>query len=368
MEEKKLGHTDISIIRYAGGAEEDLKLSYDYCADMSCRIQRIEVSGEDRIQSLNKGIKSSEGQWILILDEGESMDKRMMLSMLETVKLQETELCICGFLEEEASGRVEKHCLEIELSADRESFINAVFSELMKKGLLSCLGNKLFKGSLLRSMETLFREDMLENNELESCLRYIGGCESISLIRQPFMRKEHMADETVLADPMAFPYLLKAYNELFDSLDIDDDVINEINNDMVGLLMASLKKAYQAEEISETEKHELLTELLNCEDVQELFVQTTPEGLAASALRFMARHGKTELIHRLLMREKPRPGISLGHRQPLSNMASAEEPKAETVETETAELKEETADEQSRISDKELDEIGRQLEEGLEDF
>ena len=379
MEGNRNYEADISIVRYKEASEESLMLGCAAEDGTDISLQYVDVSGRERYTALNDGIKKAGGRWILIQDEGDSRDSLMLSSMLGTVSLQETELCICGMLMEGPFGRCERLCSATELNADRESFINAVFSELLKKQLLSFTGNKLFKSSVLLGMDRLFREDMLENTELEFCLRYMNCCDSLSLIRGAHLRKA--APRPEVPDPEAFSYLLGAYNELFDSLDIDDDVINEVNDHMLSILMASLKKTYQAFDLSEEEKLSIMEACVKRSDVQELLMQTAPEGINNRTFKFLARNKSLKLLHRLLMKERPRQEISMGKRnvkKPLKEGCVKAEEQAPVSES-PAEKPSEGAlndkagripqrEELPQLSDAELDEIRDQLEAGLRDL
>ena len=378
----------ISFIIYAEKDEEDRLRETLGSLDTEGSSGRAETivirDAEGEGQAFNKGLSLAKGDIILTLSSGDVYTRTALSRIMEEAEKGASDLVISGILKEMNFGKTEIRKPQSELCSETDLFINAVFTDIYDKGLLSACGNKLYRKKILEDHGLSYREDMSESAELEFCLRYMAASSAISLIGTPLIRKALRNDT---ADPEACMAVIASYNALFNGLDIDDDVINDMNGRIAGLCIDSLKKFYRSTGAGEMEKLCMLTGISRHKEFRELLKETGPWSAENGVLRFMLLHNKEGLLHKALLRLRQRDDIEVRRYrkapeilhedpkvQPVITEAQPEDTEPEKLSEEESAVqeenisKEEALPQESELSDSELDEIKDHLESGLMDL
>lgn len=363
----------ISVIVYAPEEGEELQITMDSIKAQGPGPEICVISKGTWAEAMNEGLRRASGRWVLMLTSGQELLRGALGRMLDTCILQGSELCISGYVREGRLGKKEIIRPVDRFTAEPELFLNACFQDVFDKGLFRICGNKLYDMELIRKAGLSYREDMAEYAEMELCLRYMRHCSNISLAGSALLRAK---DETVnWADPEACIKVIAAYNELFDRLDVDDDVINDMNNRMLRLCADSIKRYYQSEQTTETERLCMLTGMARHGELKELLEQTSPERADDLVFRLLFKKERVLSLHKLLMRLPKRDGIVVrkyGSREELrEDRTEAPEDQTEP-EGKPAEPAEEAEispyERDGELTDSELAEIQKHLESGIWDL
>ncbi len=355
--------------------------------------------------ALNAGISKARGRWFMTLESGDMLEPSALKSLHTNCVSQELELTICGLTASGRRGR-RRLCCEDEIAVDVEAFINTVFTDCYDKGLFFAHGNKLYLKTLAVKAG-LYDEDIGALEELEFCFRYMARSSNIGVLKKVFLREHSYRGETV--DVEACTKVLRAYNALFDAEDIDDGIVDTMNDRMLKLYLETLRSVYASDRISETEKLRLLAGTARKKELLSLISDTSAGSADIKAFSFMIKHKLLDQLSfflgignerediELYMKRGTRKaegdteeGIGLG-----SEDGSETELEAETGATTGSEKRflpkfriavedesipkgeaktgnEADTDsvyiEPGRLSDAEIEEIGRCIESGLEDL
>ena len=373
----------ISVIVYAPEECEELQITMDSIKAQGPGPEICVIREGTWAEAMNKGLRQASGRWVLMLAEGQELLRGALGRLLDTCTLQGSELCISGYVKEGRLGKKETVRPVDRFTAEPELFLNACFQDVFDKGLFRICGNKLYDRELISKAGLAYREDMAEYAEMEFCFRYMRHCSNISLTGSALLR---VKDETVSrTDPEACIRVIAAYNELFDRLDVDDDVINDMNNRMLRLCADSIKRYYQSTQTTDTESLCMLTGMARHGELKELLAQSTPERAEDLVLRLLLKKGRVLPLHKLLMRipkreditvRKPEGGKELKEDKTEAPETQAE-PKGSTEATrDQAEPKDSdeapgkeaetpSSENEGELSDSELADIQKHLESGI---
>ena len=223
-------------------------------------------------------------------------------------RAQELVMLIGGFRQETGeTGGIRRLPAE-RICTDTESFLNTEFAGCFGEGLIGAYGNKLYKSRLMKEAGLRYTEGLCEKGEAVFALQFLKH--SASCGDEKYVVAEgRTLHET--ADPEALFPVLRAYNELFNSFDVDDDVINGMNNRMLSLFIGELKLVYATGELNDTEKLCVLTGLARKKELLELLSDTSARGTENIGFKFMLRHGMQNGLHKLLLSVRKREGLKL---------------------------------------------------------
>lgn len=324
---------------------------------------------------LNRGLMSVRGRFFMSLTIRDRICTGSLKELYDTALNQELDLLMGGVEYEEAGEALKRRIPEDRLFSDTEDFLDTVFSDCFDKGLIGALGNKLYRTEVLKKGGLGYRQGLYEKAEAEFALRFIGqtaACGTERLLISVMGRREE------ISDPEALIPVLRAYNELFDSHEINDDTVNAMNNSMLRQFIDELRLAYASLELNETEKLCALTGVVRKKEFLELLKDTFPTGAENKAISFMLRKGFFTGVHKLLMLCPKREGIRLRQRYGIE--ASEEElkkegrgsrrrTKAEKAESAAPEVKEDSdgaKQDDSKAPDKEPSEAGPASDKDME--
>lgn len=311
----------------------------------------------------NDGIRKASGQWLVTLDGDDYMDDIMLERLHEAAVRGQSELVICGFRKVYPNGYREVFRPETELITDKESMINTMFTELYDRHLMSTHSNKLYSLELIRKESIYYDQELQINEDIDFCFRYLSHCSTVAVIKGAYLNYvQHEAGQSLINRfhenglKSCFK-VLRAYDELFDPLTLEDTVINDMNNRMLQHFCSFAGLMYYQSDYSEEKKLAVIQKLCEEEAFQKLLAQTTPVGLKNRTAHFLLSRKKARAYHELckLLYFKKGNRAEAGEPVPelsVAEPAAPEEPAAEAA----AEPVEETAEESVEASSEEPEE------------
>ena len=300
----------------------------------------------------NDGIRKASGQWLVTLDGDDYMDDIMLERLHEAAVRGQSELVICGFRKVYPNGYREVFRPETELITDKESMINTMFTELYDRHLMSTHSNKLYSLELIRKESIYYDQELQINEDIDFCFRYLSHCSTVAVIKGAYLNYvQHEAGQSLINRfhenglKSCFK-VLRAYDELFDPLTLEDTVINDMNNRMLQHFCSFAGLMYYQSDYSEEKKLAVIQELCEEEAFQKLLAQTTPVGIKNRTAHFLLSRKKARAYHELCKllyfkkgnrAEAGEPELELAASEPAaSEPAASEESAPETSASETA--------------------------------
>ncbi len=295
----------------------------------------------------NDGIRKASGRWLVTLDGDDYMDDIMLERLHEAAVRGQSELVICGFRKVYPNGYREVFRPETELITDKESMINTMFTELYDRHLMSTHSNKLYSLELIRKESIYYDQELQINEDIDFCFRYLSHCSTVAVIKGAYLNYvQHEAGQSLINRfhenglKSCFK-VLRAYDELFDPLTLEDTVINDMNNRMLQHFCSFAGLMYYQSDYSEEKKLAVIQELCGEEAFQKLLAQTTPVGIKNRTAHFLLSRKKARAYHELCKllyfkkgnrAEAGEPELELAASEP----AASEESAPETSASETA--------------------------------
>ena len=290
----------------------------------------------------NDGIRKASGQWLVTLDGDDYMDDIMLERLHEAAVRGQSELVICGFRKVYPNGYREVFRPETELITDKESMINTMFTELYDRHLMSTHSNKLYSLELIRKESIYYDQELQINEDIDFCFRYLSHCSTVAVIKGAYLNYvQHEAGQSLINRfhenglKSCFK-VLRAYDELFDPLTLEDTVINDMNNRMLQHFCSFAGLMYYQSDYSEEKKLAVIQELCEEEAFQKLLAQTTPVGLKNRTAHFLLSRKKARAYHELCKLLYFKKGNPAEAGEPVPELSVAESV-AEPAEESTAE-------------------------------
>ena len=301
----------------------------------------------------NDGIRKASGRWLVTLDGDDYMDDIMLERLHEAAVRGQSELVICGFRKVYPNGYREVFRPETELITDKESMINTMFTELYDRHLMSTHSNKLYSLELIRKESIYYDQELQINEDIDFCFRYLSHCSTVAVIKGAYLNYvQHEAGQSLINRfhenglKSCFK-VLRAYDELFDPLTLEDTVINDMNNRMLQHFCSFAGLMYYQSDYSEEKKLAVIQELCGEEAFQKLLAQTTPVGIKNRTAHFLLSRKKARAYHELCKLLYFKKGNRAEAGEPVPEPAAAEPaaseaPAEETVAESVAEPAEES--------------------------
>lgn len=290
----------------------------------------------------NDGIRKASGRWLVTLDGDDYMDDIMLERLHEAAVRGQSELVICGFRKVYPNGYREVFRPETELITDKESMINTMFTELYDRHLMSTHSNKLYSLELIRKESIYYDQELQINEDIDFCFRYLSHCSTVAVIKGAYLNYvQHEAGQSLINRfhenglKSCFK-VLRAYDELFDPLTLEDTVINDMNNRMLQHFCSFAGLMYYQSDYSEEKKLAVIQELCEEEAFQKLLAQTTPVGLKNRTAHFLLSRKKARAYHELCKLLYFKKGNRAEAGEPVPELSVAESV-AEPAEESTAE-------------------------------
>lgn len=289
----------------------------------------------------NDGIRKASGQWLVTLDGDDYMDDIMLERLHEAAVRGQSELVICGFRKVYPNGYREVFRPETELITDKESMINTMFTELYDRHLMSTHSNKLYSLELIRKESIYYDQELQINEDIDFCFRYLSHCSTVAVIKGAYLNYvQHEAGQSLINRfhenglKSCFK-VLRAYDELFDPLTLEDTVINDMNNRMLQHFCSFAGLMYYQSDYNEEKKLAVIQELCEEEAFQKLLAQTTPVGLKNRTAHFLLSRKKARAYHELCKLLYFKKGNTAEAGEPVPELAAAEPAAPEETAPET---------------------------------
>ena len=290
----------------------------------------------------NDGIRKASGQWLVTLDGDDYMDDIMLERLHEAAVRGQSELVICGFRKVYPNGYREVFRPETELITDKESMINTMFTELYDRHLMSTHSNKLYSLELIRKESIYYDQELQINEDIDFCFRYLSHCSTVAVIKGAYLNYvQHEAGQSLINRfhenglKSCFK-VLRAYDELFDPLTLEDTVINDMNNRMLQHFCSFAGLMYYQSDYSEEKKLAVIQELCGEEAFQKLLAQTTPVGIKNRTAHFLLSRKKARAYHELCKLLYFKKGNRAEAGEPVPEPAAAEPAASEESAPETS--------------------------------
>ena len=290
----------------------------------------------------NDGIRKASGQWLVTLDGDDYMDDIMLERLHEAAVRGQSELVICGFRKVYPNGYREVFRPETELITDKESMINTMFTELYDRHLMSTHSNKLYSLELIRKESIYYDQELQINEDIDFCFRYLSHCSTVAVIKGAYLNYvQHEAGQSLINRfhenglKSCFK-VLRAYDELFDPLTLEDTVINDMNNRMLQHFCSFAGLMYYQSDYSEEKKLAVIQELCGEEAFQKLLAQTTPVGIKNRTAHFLLSRKKARAYHELCKLLYFKKGNRAEAGEPVPEPAAAEPAASEEPAAEAA--------------------------------
>ena len=290
----------------------------------------------------NDGIRKASGQWLVTLDGDDYMDDIMLERLHEAAVRGQSELVICGFRKVYPNGYREVFRPETELITDKESMINTMFTELYDRHLMSTHSNKLYSLELIRKESIYYDQELQINEDIDFCFRYLSHCSTVAVIKGAYLNYvQHEAGQSLINRfhenglKSCFK-VLRAYDELFDPLTLEDTVINDMNNRMLQHFCSFAGLMYYQSDYSEEKKLAVIQELCGEEAFQKLLAQTTPVGIKNRTAHFLLSRKKARAYHELCKLLYFKKGNRAEAGEPVPELAAAEPAASEESAPETS--------------------------------
>lgn len=321
----------------------------------------------------NDGIRKASGRWLVTLDGDDYMDDIMLERLHEAAVRGQSELVICGFRKVYPNGYREVFRPETELITDKESMINTMFTELYDRHLMSTHSNKLYSLELIRKESIYYDQELQINEDIDFCFRYLSHCSTVAVIKGAYLNYvQHEAGQSLINRfhenglKSCFK-VLRAYDELFDPLTLEDTVINDMNNRMLQHFCSFAGLMYYQSDYSEEKKLAVIQELCEEEAFQKLLAQTTPVGLKNRTAHFLLSRKKARAYHELCKLLYFKKGNRAEAGEPVPELSVAESV-AEPAKESTAETVAEPAGESTEAEESDEEAIeAESMEEAVDE-
>ena len=298
-------YANIEVIVVDDGSPDRTAETVERLASKDERVKLIRKANGGVSSARNAGIRAAQGEWFITLDADDYIDSEMVEKLYRDVSLYETDVSICGFRRVFDNGKKEVRRSDVDFQGTLEEFLNTVFINLFDEQLIHTHSNKLYRTSLVRDKELYYTEGMNINEDICFSLRYLRHCRSVSVVEEAYLNYvQHGQGESLVTKynknglETCFD-VLRAYDELFDSCNVDDEIINAMNNRIFFHICGFAGMPYYKTDCSDEEKLQMIRKLSEREDFRRLIAQTDPIGLKNSVALFLFKHNKPGLYHRL---------------------------------------------------------------------
>lgn len=176
-------YRDIEIILVDDGSTDDsLSLCREW-AEKDSRIRVYSQSNSGVSVARNAGIKSAQGDFIILLDSDDWLDITTCQKLLEIQAESQADCIVYGLTQ--TSGNIwapAEHKMYETLDDLKEDFLYQLNTELLSSSV-----NKLYKKEYIKS---LYPEDMSFGEDLLFSLDYLDECQKIIFIKEAFYQHE----------------------------------------------------------------------------------------------------------------------------------------------------------------------------------
>lgn len=292
--------SNLEVIVVDDGSTDNTPAAADALSAQDSRVRVLHKQNGGVSAARNDGIRLAKGIWLVTLDDDDYLDSRMIEQLYEAAVYRKADLSLCGIRLVYPEKKAEVFRPQTAITADRETFVNLLFTDLYDRHLISTHSNKLYNLAIIRKFGIYYDTSLSINEDLLFCLQYMRFCDSIAVIRGAYMNYvQHAVGESLITtfreDGLWSCFkVLEACNALFESVKPEKEPVNEMNNRMLMHICSFLGLMYYRSDYEKAKEKEVLSQLCQREDFQHLLSQTAPVGLKNKAAHFLLQHRFTD--------------------------------------------------------------------------
>lgn len=195
----------------------------------------------------NLGIRYASGDYLIFVDSDDALEECALSYLLEKYEEnQDVDLIVFSYACYNIYGQVNENIINIKSGKylKEDWFLN--WYEIKRNNLLSCIGTKLYRRSIVEKFKIRFNENMNFLEDEFFCLDYMGCAKYIYYINQPFYKYIFINDNSLITQYKSdYPEkLFLLYEKLGNVLGKDNmnsstfrksvciDIVNCLNNDL----------------------------------------------------------------------------------------------------------------------------------------
>ena len=133
----------------------------------------------------NRGLVCANGEFIYFLDSDDWIEQDTILSLVEALKKQDSDICICGFKQWD-NQKVKEFSFEVDVQVNFQDFLQNYFWKLYEETVLFNIGTKLYKKQIIETNHIRFCENMVIYEDICFFLEYLKAVEKIELFGNPY--------------------------------------------------------------------------------------------------------------------------------------------------------------------------------------
>ena len=195
--------------------------AFEICRDYQQKYKWIRLIENQKNSGLeftrNRGLEVMKGDFVMFLDSDDTISKDMVEKMIALALEYDSELVMSGY-SMVIDNREEPVVLDKNLNIPKIMDMD-VFSELLLEPIewkmLSCVGTKIYKTSLIKQNNLYFDNRFKYNEDGGFILSYLKLCTSVSYINEPFYKYTIRNSGSIMSSyrPNMFDSIIKV-NEL----------------------------------------------------------------------------------------------------------------------------------------------------------
>lgn len=194
----KSGLSDLQILIIDDGSVDGTSLICDVLETEYTCIQSIHQENAGVSAARNRGIREATGDYIWFVDADDSIKEGSLLPAEEILQMQAPDMLIFGiefvYSHNGTVYRTDELLPPLEGMASSADCSSMMY-KLFECNSLSALWNRMIKRTVIRSMDTLLREDMFLYEDLEYVLRLWKHCSSFYFFREAVYLYRQSEDE-----------------------------------------------------------------------------------------------------------------------------------------------------------------------------
>jgi glycosyltransferase involved in cell wall biosynthesis len=178
-------YSDIELILVDDGSTDGSGIICDEYSRIDRRVRVIHTENKGVSHARNIGIENSKGEYILFVDSDDTIDKNMIKEMITAVDETECDIVVSSFAYVYPNEIKTISNLPINTGIYSVSDFFIHFYQLYYSGILSNIGIKLYKSSIIKENLIKFDDRYSICEDINFCLDYIMKSNSIFFLNKP---------------------------------------------------------------------------------------------------------------------------------------------------------------------------------------
>lgn len=196
----------------------------------------------------NRGLDEMTGDYVLFLDSDDTIAPDMLEKMVDAAQREDADVVLSAYsmvVDSKDIPVVVDNAASLEQTMDISAFSNALLAPI-EWDILSCVGSKLYKTSVIQNSHLRFDRQYKYNEDGAFILSFLRICQRVSFINEPFYKYRIRNAGSVMSSyqPEMFQSLVRV-NELLRDLFIQTNVFDrkkeEYYSHLFVIIIASLR-------------------------------------------------------------------------------------------------------------------------------